>query len=87
MDCKQSPMMVFAQRWITSKILRVTDYLQINAFPDLVLVEQEECPRTLQKKATKGATSKVVRETADRTRPRLTFGTLTSVSTIHHTTK
>ena len=38
------------------------DYLQINAFPNLVVVEQEECPHALQRKATgRGAMSKVVR--------------------------
>ena len=38
------------------------DYLQTNAFPNLVVVEREECPHALQRKATGGgATSKVVR--------------------------
>ena len=31
------------------------DYLQINAFPDLVVVEQEGSPHALQKQATRGA--------------------------------
>lgn len=31
------------------------NYLQINAFPDLVVMKQEENPYTLQKKATKKA--------------------------------
>ena len=31
------------------------DYLQINAFPNLVVVEQEGNPHALQKKATRGA--------------------------------
>ena len=31
------------------------DYLQINAFPDLVVVKQEGSPHALQKKATRGA--------------------------------
>ena len=62
------------------------DYLQTNAFPNLVLVEQEEYPHALQKKATRGATSKVIRGTAGRTRPGLTFGTSTLASTIYHTT-
>ena len=43
--------------WLTRK-----DYLQTNAFPNLVVVEQEECPHALQRKATGGgAMSKVVR--------------------------
>ena len=37
------------------------DYLQISAFMDLVVVEREGVPHALQKKATGGATSKVVR--------------------------
>ena len=38
------------------------DYLQTNVFPNLEVVEQEECPHALQKKATRGeAISKVVR--------------------------
>ena len=37
------------------------DYLQISAFLDLVVVEREEVPHALQKKATGGATSEVVR--------------------------
>ena len=57
------------------------DYLQINAFPDLVVVEQEEYPHALQRKATGGATSEVVRETAGWTRPGLTLGTSTPAST------
>ena len=57
------------------------DYFQINAFLDLVVVEQEEYPHTLQIKATRGTTSKVVRETAGRTWPGLTLGTSTSAST------
>ena len=69
------------------EVLHVTDYLQINAFLDLVVVEREECPYTLQRKAIRGATSKVVRETAGRTRLGLTLGTLILASTIHHTTQ
>ena len=43
--------------WLTRK-----DYLQTNAFPNLVVVEREEYPHALQRKATGGgATSKVVR--------------------------
>ena len=57
------------------------DYLQINAFPDLVVVEREGNPHALQRKATGGATSEVVRETAGWTRPDLTLGTSTSAST------
>ena len=57
------------------------DYLQINAFPDLVVVEREEYPHTLQRKATGGATSEVVRETAGWTRLGLTFRTSTLAST------
>ena len=57
------------------------DYLQINAFPDLVVVEREENPHALQRKATGGATREVVRETAGWTRSGLTLGTSTSDST------
>ena len=39
------------------------NYLQINVFPDLVVVKQEEYPYALQMKAIGGATSEVVRET------------------------
>ena len=46
------------------EVPRVVDYLQTNVFLDLVVVEQEECPHALQKKATREATSKVIRETA-----------------------
>ena len=67
------------------KILRVADYLQTNAFPDLVVMEQEEYPHALQKKATGGATSKVVREMASQMRPSLTFGTSTLASIIYLT--
>ena len=70
-----------------AEVLRVADYLQTNAFPDLVVVEREEYPHALQRKATRGATSKVVRETAGQTRPGLTLGTSTSASTIYHTTR
>ena len=64
------------------------DYLQTNAFPNLVVVEQEEYSHTLQKKATgEGAMSKVVKETASWTRPCLTLGTSTSASIIYHTTR
>ena len=69
-----------------AEVLRVTDYLQTNVFSDLVVVEREECPRALQRKAIKGATSKVVRETASRMWLGLTLGTSTSASTIHHST-
>ena len=68
-----------------AEVIRVADYLQTNAFPNLVVVEREEYPHALQRKATRGATSKVVRETAGRTRPGLTLGTSTSASTIHPT--
>ena len=67
--------------WLTRK-----DYLQINAFLDLVVMKQEECPHALQRKATRGVTSKVVSETAGRTQPSLTLGTSILASTIHHTT-
>lgn len=43
------------------------DYLEINFFPDLVILEQEGNFYSLQWKATGGATNKVVRETAGRT--------------------
>ena len=69
------------------EVLCKADYLQTNAFPDLVVVEQKECPRALQRKATREVTSKVVRKTAGQTRPGLTFGMSTSVLTIHHTTR
>ena len=62
------------------KLLR-KDYLQINAFPDLVVVEREEYPHALQKKATRRATSKVVREVTSWTWPGLTLGTSTPAST------
>ena len=49
-------------RKLEYKLLR-KDYLQINAFPNLVVVEQEEYPHALQRKATgRGATGKVVRK-------------------------
>ena len=67
------------------EILCVADNLLTNAFPDLVVVEGEEYPHALQKKATRGAISKVVRETAGRMRPGLTFWTSTSASTIYLT--
>ena len=63
------------------------DYLQINAFPNLVVIEREEYPHALQRKATRGATSKVVRGTAGWTWPGLTLKTSISASTIHHTTR
>ena len=69
-----------------AEVLCIADYLQTNALPDLVVVEQEEYPHALQRKVTGKATSKVVRKTAGRTRPGLTFRTSTSVSTIYHTT-
>ena len=48
--------------WKLEYKLSRKDYLQINAFPDLVVVEREEYPHALQRKATGGgATSKVVR--------------------------
>ena len=62
-----------------AELLCVTDYLQIIVFPDLVIVEWEEYYYTLQKKATRGVMSKVLRETAGRTRPSLTLGTSTTV--------
>ena len=69
------------------KVLRVANYLQTMAFPDLVIVEWEEYPHALQKKATREVTSKVVREMAGRIRPGLTLRMSTSASTIHHTTQ
>ena len=43
--------------WLTRK-----NYLQTNTFPNLVVVEQKDCPYALWRKATgKGATSKLVR--------------------------
>ena len=69
------------------EVLCIADYLQTNTFPDLVVVEREEYSHALQKKATRGATSKVVRRTAGQMRPGLTLGMLTSASTIYHTTQ
>ena len=40
------------------------DYLQINAFSDLVLIEREGIPCVLQKKAIEGAISEVVKRTS-----------------------
>ena len=40
------------------------DYLQNNTFSDLVVMERKEYPHALQRKATRGAMSKVVREMA-----------------------
>lgn len=54
------------------------DYLQINGFLDLVVVEQEQNPHTLQKKATERATKKVIRETTNQTWPALTLEILIS---------
>ena len=54
------------------KLLR-KDYLQINTFPDLVVVERERYLHVLYKKAIREATSEVVRETASWTRPGLTL--------------
>ena len=70
-----------------AEVLRIIDYLQTNAYPNLVVVEQEECFCTLQRKATRGATSKMVRETAGRTLPGLTLEMSISASTIYHTTQ
>ena len=67
-------------RKLEYKLLR-KDYLQTNAFPNLMVVEQEEYPHALQRKATGGAMSKVVRETASWTQPGLTLETSTSAST------
>ena len=50
------------------------DYLQINIFPDLIVVEQEESFYALLKKATKGATSEVVREKTNYTWSGLALG-------------
>ena len=59
------------------------DYLQTNAFSNLVVVEQREYLHALQRKTTgRGATSEVIREIASWTRPGLTLGTLISASTI-----
>ena len=40
-----------AQAFFKAEVLRVADYLQTNAFPNLMVVEQEECPHALQKKS------------------------------------
>ena len=46
-----------------------------------MVVEQEEYPHALQKKATKKATNKVVKDTAGWTRLNLTLGMSISAST------
>lgn len=51
------------------------DYSQINAFSNLMVVEQKGNPHVLQKKTTKKATNKVIREMASWTQLDLTFGT------------
>lgn len=40
------------------------DYLKINSFLDLIVMEQEKNPHILERKATRGAISKMVREMA-----------------------
>ena len=67
-------------RKLEYKLLK-KDYLQINAFPDLVVVEQKEYPHALQRKATRGATSEVIRKTAGWTWPGLTLEMSTLAST------
>ena len=62
--------------WLARK-----DYLQISAFPDLVVVEREGALHALQRKATGRAVSKVVKETAGWMWPDLTLGTSTSAFT------
>ena len=63
--------------WLTSK-----NYLQTNAFVNLVVMERGEYPHTLQRKAIgRRAMRKVERETAGWTRPDLTLGTSISAST------
>ena len=57
------------------------DYMQINAFLNLVVVEREEYPHALQRKATGKATSEVVKEMAGWTRPGLTLGISSPAST------
>ena len=63
------------------------DYLQTNAFSNLVMVEQEEHYYALRKAIRGGVTSKVVREMAGWMQPCLTLETITSASTIYHTTR
>ena len=56
--CMWAKQAVRFDRQLTKK-----NYLQTNAFPNLVMVEQRECSHTLQRKTTgRKATSKVVRE-------------------------
>ena len=66
--------------------LKKKDYLRINVFSNLVVVEQEEYSHTLQKKAIEEATNKLIKKTAGQTRPDLTFRTSTLAPIIHHTT-
>ena len=73
-------------RKLEYKLLR-KDYLQINIFPDLMVVKQEKYLHALQIKAIRGTTNKVVRKTASQTWPGLIFGTLILASTIYHTTR
>ena len=61
--------------------------MQTNAFPNLVVVEQEEHFYALRKATGGGAMNKVVKETASWTRPCLTFGTSISAFTIYYTTR
>ena len=49
-----------SSRMLDPKLIK--DYLQINVFPDLVVVEQEGSPYALQKKATRGAAVNGVRD-------------------------
>ena len=70
-----------------AEVLCVANYLQINVFLNLVVVDQEECPQVLQKKATRGATNKGVKKMAGQMWLGLIFETSTSISTIHHITQ
>ena len=58
--------MLYVSRCRSSRMLEhklIKDYLQINAFLDLVVMEQEEKPHALQKKAIERATSEVIKKT------------------------
>ena len=83
MYCMWAKQAVCFDRWLIKK-----NYLQTNAFPNLVMVEWEMYFHALQRIAIgREVTSKVVREIAGRTRPGLTFGTSTSAFTIYYTTR
>ena len=71
---------LYVLRKIEYKLSR-KNYLQTNAFSNLVVVEQEDYLHALQKKITKRAMSKLVKETTGWTQSGLTIETSTSAST------